>query len=189
MFLSPKFDEALVYAAQAHREQLRKETEIPYVAHLLAVTGIVLEYGGSETEAIAALLHDAVEDQGGKKRLADIRQRFGVEVAEIVAGCTDADVIPKPPWRARKEAYIAHVATASKSVRLVSAADKLANARSIIKDYRVEGERVWTRFSEGRDGTLWYYQSLAIAFKQAGDSPLVQELARAVREMKALATP
>ena len=116
----PRFDDALPYAARLHRDQVRKGSGIPYITHLLAVAAIVGEHGGGEDEVIAALLHDAVEDQGGQPRLEEIRARYGDAVAAIVWGCTDADTIPKPPWRARKEAYVAHLADASPGVRLVS---------------------------------------------------------------------
>src|SRR3954470_1989487 len=119
---SGRFRDALVYAAELHVDQVRKGSDTPYVAHLLAVTSLVLEHGASEDEAIAALLHDAIEDQGGAATREEIRRRFGDAVTAIVDGCTDADVIPKPPWRARKEAYVAHVRTAPPSVRLVSSA-------------------------------------------------------------------
>ena len=133
--LSSRFDDALCWAHDLHRHQLRKGTPVPYIAHLLAVTAIVLEHCGSEDEAIAALLHDAVEDQGGPATRAEIQRRFGEHVAAIVDGCTDADTIPKPPWQQRKEAYLAHlVGETSPSVRLVSSADKLHNVRSIIAD-------------------------------------------------------
>src|ERR1700729_817032 len=159
--LSDRFDQALVYAAHIHGGQVRKgTTAIPYLSHLLMVAGLVLEYGGDEDEAIAGLLHDAVEDQGGLARRLDIERRFGPRVAEIVDGCTDAEVSPKPPWRARKEAYLQHLETVSASARLVSAADKLANVRSIIKDYRAWQGAVWDRFKGGREGTLWYYRTL-----------------------------
>lgn len=186
MMLSPRFDDALVYASRLHAGQARKGSAIPYVAHLLAVTAIVLEHGGSEDEAIAALLHDAVEDQGGPATRAEISRRFGESVALIVDGCTDTDIEPKPPWRERKEAYIAHVATASPSVRLVSAADKLHNARAILADYQQLGESLWDRFRGGRDGTLWYYRALTDAFAAAGTSPLVEELDRTVTELERL---
>jgi (p)ppGpp synthase/HD superfamily hydrolase len=185
--LSARFDQALPFAAGLHRRQLRKGTTIPYVSHLLGVTGIVLEHGGNEDEAIAALLHDAVEDQGGASTLQAIRARFGEAVAAIVEGCTDTDVVPKPPWRPRKEAYIAHVASASPSVRLVSAADKLHNARTILADYRRYGDAVWGRFSGGKSGTLWYYRALVEAFRTHGVTPLVDELDRVVREIERLA--
>jgi GTP pyrophosphokinase len=185
--LSPRFSDALVFASQLHRDQARKGTLIPYISHLLAVTAIVLEHGGSEDEAIAALLHDAVEDQGGAAAYKVIRDEFGENVATIVAGCSDADTIPKPPWRERKEAYIAHIANASLSVRLVSAADKLHNARAILADYRQEGEKLWDRFNGGRAGTLWYYRTLANAFQNAESTPLTEELDRVVTELERVA--
>src|SRR5205085_11747027 len=124
MSLTQRFEEALAFAARLHKSQLRKGTGVPYVSHLLAVAGIALEHGADEDEAIAALLHDAIEDQGGAATREEIRRRFGDRVVGIVDGCSDTDVSPKPPWRERKEAYIAHVRDASPSVRLVSAADK-----------------------------------------------------------------
>ena len=140
----------------------------PYLAHLLAVAAIVMEHGGNEDEAIAALLHDAVEDQGGLPTLEEIRRRFGPAVAEIVEGCSDAVVTPKPPWRQRKEAYIARLRNASASVRLVSAADKLHNARSHPRASIVaSGESLWANFRGGRDGTLWYYRTVVETLKQA----------------------
>jgi GTP pyrophosphokinase len=153
----------------------------------MSVAGIVLHYGGTEDEAIAALLHDAVEDQGGAATRAEIERRFGAAVAAIVDGCTDADTVPKPPWRERKEAYLAHLPKASPSVRLVSAADKLDNARSILRDYRIFGGGLWSRFSGGREGTLWYYRSLVAAFRAAGDGPLIGELDRVVSEIERVA--
>jgi (p)ppGpp synthase/HD superfamily hydrolase len=180
--LSATFEDALTFAVRRHAGQLRKGTNIPYATHLLAVCSVVLEHGGDEEEAIAALLHDAVEDQ--KATLDEIRDRFGARVAEIVAGCSDTDVVPKPPWRERKEAYIAHLASASPSTRLVSAADKLHNARSILFDYRLHGEALWDRFSASRDETLWYYRSVVDALRAAGSTPLVDELDRVVTEME-----
>src|SRR6185369_16391952 len=168
MNLSSKFDQALHYATLVHAGQMRKETKVPYLAHLLAVASIGLEYGAGEDEAIGALLHDAGEDAGGLGRIEDIRCRFGDAVAAIVQGCTDTVVTPKPPWRKRKEDYIAHVPHASASVRLVSAADKLHNARSILRDYRRLGDALWWRFNGGKEGTLWYYRALLEAFRQAG---------------------
>jgi len=187
MNLSPKFEQALHYAVLVHAGQLRKETEIPYLAHLLGVASIALEYGANEEEAIGALLHDAGEDAGGDGRIADIRQRFGDAVADIVQGCTDAVTMPKPPWKARKEEYIAHVVTASASVRLVSTSDKLHNARAILRDYRRIGETVWSRFNGGKEGTLWYYRSLVTAFQQAERNELNEELDRVVGELEQLA--
>lgn len=185
MNLSPRFELALSYAAVIHAGQQRKGTGIPYIAHLLGVTSIALEYGASEDEAIAALLHDAGEDAGGRGRIEDIRQRFGNEVADIVEGCTDTDVVPKPPWRKRKEDYIAHLASASPSTLLVSAADKLHNARAIVRDLRVHGEALWPRFRGGRE-SLWYYRSLVNALRPKGNSHLVDELACVVSEMESL---
>jgi (p)ppGpp synthase/HD superfamily hydrolase len=185
--LSSPFEEALIFATRLHAKQTRKGTNIPYIAHLLAVTSIVLENGGNEDEAIAALLHDAVEDQGGAATREEIRRRFGDTVVAIVDGCTDAEVIPKPPWRARKEAYIAHVREAPASVRLVSAADKLHNARAILADYRELGESLWKRFNGGKEGTLWYYRSLVDAFRAGGTTPLIEELDRVVSEIERLA--
>src|SRR5207237_10115393 len=127
MKLSRQFEEALVYATRAHCNQSRKKTGIPYVAHILGVTAIALEYGADETEAIGALLHDTVEDCGGAERLRDIRRRFGDEVARIVDGCTDTDQVPKPPLRERQEAYLAHLKNSDSSVRSVSASDKRHN--------------------------------------------------------------
>lgn len=187
MNLTTKFEEALQYATRIHAGQLRKGTEIPYVSHLLGVASLTLEHGGTENEAIGALLHDAAEDAGGAPRLADIRQHFGDAVADIVAGCTDTTETPKPPWRARKEAYITHVRAASASVRLVSAADKLHNARAILRDYRELGDALWPRFNGGKEGTLWYYRALTHAFREAGGhGGLVAELDRTVAELEQL---
>ncbi len=180
-----KFEDALVYAARLHRDQTRKGTGVPYVSHLLAVAAIVGENGGTEDEVVAALLHDAPEDAGGEARLAEIRARFGDGVADIVAGCTDTYEDPKPPWRARKEAYLDHLAGAPAPVRLVSAADKLHNARSVLSDYRAVEEDLWGRFNGGRDGTLWYYRAVADAL--AGDGPVAGELDRVVTELERLA--
>jgi (p)ppGpp synthase/HD superfamily hydrolase len=184
LFYGEKFDDALLLAADLHREQTRKGTGVPYVTHLLAVAAIVGESGGTEEEVIAALLHDAPEDAGGEARLEEIRVRFGKTVAGIVAGCSDTYEDPKPPWRERKEAYVAHLAGASPSVRLVTAADKLHNVRSVLADYRALGEVLWDRFNGGRDGTLWYYR--AVADELAGDGPVANELGRATRELEAL---
>jgi (p)ppGpp synthase/HD superfamily hydrolase len=171
-------------AAVLHAGQRRKIGGEPYLAHLLAVAALVLEGGGDEDEAIAGLLHDAVEDQGGMPTLEAIRRRFGDRVAEIVWGCSDAAGAPKPPWRRRKEAYVAHLAGATSSVRLVAAADKLHNARSILRDYRRLGPSLWSHFHGGRDGTLWYYRAVVETLKSAGMTPLVEELDRAVANLE-----
>jgi GTP pyrophosphokinase len=186
MKLSQRFTDALTFATELHANQTRKGHGVPYIAHLLAVSSIALEYGANEEEAIAALLHDAIEDQGGAATREEIRRRFGDTITEIVDGCTDADTTPKPPWRQRKEAYIAHIPTASASVRLVSAADKLHNAWSILKDYRILGDNLWQRFHGGKEGTLWYYRSLIEAFRTQGSMPIVDELDRVVSELESL---
>ena len=186
MPLSGRFQEALAYACELHAEQKRKGTEIPYVAHLLAVASIALEHGASEDEAMAAALHDAVEDQGGRPIGEEIRRRFGDAVADIVYGCTDAEVIPKPPWRDRKEQYVAHLAQAPRSVLLVSASDKLHNARALVADYRQLGDDLWPRFAGGRDGTLWYYRALVGAFQAVFPGRLTEELDRVVSELERL---
>ena len=186
MGLSSRFSEALTYAAALHAEQRRKVSGEPYLAHLLAVAAIVMEHGGNEDETIAALLHDAVEDQGGMATLDEIRRRFGATVAEIVEGCSDAMVSPKPPWRQRKEAHIARLRGASPSVRLVVAADKLHNVGSLAREYRRRGESLWALFHGGRDGTLWYYRAVTDVLKQAARTPIVEELDRAVEELESL---
>lgn len=184
---------AVAFANECHADQLRKQTEIPYVAHLLGVASLVLESGGSSDEAIAGVLHDTIEDcaehyPGGVEALrARIRTEFGPAVLSIVEGCTDAEIVPKPPWRGRKEAYLAHLATASPSVRLVSCCDKLHNARAIVSDLRAIGDALFDRFKPGKAGVLWYYESLAREFEQRGPAPLAAELRRTVEDMKALA--
>lgn len=185
--LTQRYADALQLAWQLHRTQYRKGTRIPYVSHLIAVSSLALEHGANEDEAIAALLHDAVEDAGGKPTLEMIRTRFGDAVAAIVDGCTDAYAEPKPDWRPRKEAYLAHLAEASASVRLVSASDKLHNAHSILFDLRVHGPALWSRFTPGKGGSLWYYRALVHAFARHGCTPLVEELDRTVAEIEAIA--
>lgn len=186
--LGPRFEEALAFAVRLHAGQRRKGTEIPYAAHLLSVSALVIEDGGGEDEAIAALLHDAVEDQGGRATLEKIRERFGEKVATIVHACSDADTIPKPPWRERKERHIEKLRSAPPEVLRVAAADKLHNARSILEDLRVNGDAVWSRFRGGRDGTLWYYQTMTRTLHQAGcRTRLMQELDRVVGEIESLA--
>ena len=153
------------------------------------MAGLVLEAGGDEDLAIAALLHDVVEDCGGAPMLKEVRRRFGKRVAHVVEGCTDTDQIPKPPWRARKEDYLKHLKHADAEVRLVSAADKLHNARSILTDYRQIGEEVWDRFAGKREGTLWYYRALVREFARRRPNRIVNELIRVVRELSAVAGP
>ena len=185
LMLTERYADALQLALKLHSGQVRKGTMIPYFSHLIAVSSIALEHGATEDEAIAALLHDAVEDAGGKPTLGMIQSRFGQPVAEIVDGCTDAYEEPKPPWRPRKEAYLQHLETASPSVRLVSNSDKLHNARSILSDLRVHGPSLWSRFTAPMESTLWYYRSLVQAFAGHGRTPLVDELDLTVSSIEA----
>lgn len=184
MILSNRFSDALVLAAELHADQTRKLSGTPYVAHLLRVAGIALEAGADEDEAIAGLLHDAIEDQGGASTGERIRREFGDRVARIVEGCSDTDQTPKPPWRRRKEAYLAHLQDASASVRLISASDKLDNARSLLQSYRELGEPLWSRFRGGREGTLWYYRRVVDTLGSREATPLVEELGRVVSELE-----
>ena len=184
---SKRFIEALAYAARIHAGQIRKRTGRPYIGHLLSVTSIVIEYGGDEEMAIAALLHDAVEDQGGLPRLREIRKKFGARVAHIVDGCTDSYTEPKPPWRVRKLAYIERVKHEPEDVRLVSAADKLSNVRETLAELRLHGDSVFEKFQGKKEGTLWYYRALVGAFRAAGSNPLIDELDRAADELESLA--
>lgn len=192
MHLTPAFDAALTYAIHIHAFQKRKDTEIPYIAHLLAVSSIVLEHGGTEAEAIGALLHDAGEDAGGHARVVDIQVRFGAAVAQIVADCTDTYEDPKPSWKPRKIAYLESIAHKAGSSRLVSCADKLHNARAILRDHRRIGDEIFKRFSASKANTLWYYDELAHAFLAAtpyttAATELAQELDRVVTELHAVA--
>ena len=186
---SERLIDALGVAARLHADQARKGSDIPYLSHLLGTCGIALEYGASEEEAIAALLHDAIEDvrptEVARAAVAD----FGPEVLRIVEGCSDSDTHPKPPWRERKEAYIAHVADLDAPILLVSTADKLHNARSIVTDLHRFGPATWERFKGGRDGSLWYYRALVGAYSANPAHPreLVDELDRTVTEMETLA--
>ncbi len=185
--LGPRFLRAFVFAAEKHSGQTRKASTIPYIAHLMGVASLVLEAGGDEDLAIAALLHDVVEDCGGAPMLKEVRRRFGKRVAKVVDGCTDADTYPKPPWRERKEKYIRHLKAADADTRLVSAADKLNNVRSILSDYRALGESVWSRFNGGREGTLWYYRTLRDQFLRHKRNRITRDLELAVNELDSLA--
>ncbi|HPC82160.1 MAG TPA: HD domain-containing protein [Thermoanaerobaculaceae bacterium] len=186
--LGERFERALVLAARLHRRQNRKGTSVPYVAHLLGVCATVLEHGGGEDEAIAALLHDAVEDQGGAATFELIRSGFGEKVAALVAACTDAWTVPKPPWKQRKQAYLERLAGESDGALLVGAADKLYNLRSVVEAYRVHGEAVWSRFSRGREEQVWYFESVVAVLRGSGRLPpaLAAELERELAELRAL---
>ena len=183
--LTDRFDRALHYATHVHGGQVRKGTSVPYVAHLLAVSATVLEYGGDEDLAIAALLHDAAEDQGGRRRLTDIRNRFGDRVAEVVAACSDSLAAPgekKEDWKSRKEKYRRHLHHVDKGILLVALSDKVHNARSILRDLRKGdvGTRIWDRFSKPKAMTLWYYRELAAVFQARLPGQLADELAEIV---------
>ena len=178
--LTQRFTDALILAHGLHRTQTRKGTSIPYISHLMAVSGLVLEHAGNEDQAIAGLLHDAAEDAGGTLTLDRIRAQFGDAVATIVAHCTDAWDEPKPPWRARKEAYLAKLPEKPVATLLVSLADKTHNAEAILFDYLHLGDELWDRFSGGAEGTRWYYRSLARVFREKLPGPLQQRMARAV---------
>ncbi|MCB9135980.1 MAG: HD domain-containing protein [Anaerolineales bacterium] len=184
MQLSPRFSDALTYATTLHATQTRKGSGIPYISHLLAVCALVMEHGGDEDQAIAALLHDAAEDQGGYATLTEIRTRYGDRVARMVGELSDAFEIPKPPWRTRKETYLAHLLHTPADTLLVSLADKVHNARSILADHTQIGDEIWNRFSQGRDGTLWYYRSLANAFRELYPGYLSGELERIVASLE-----
>lgn len=185
--LGARFLRAFEFAAHKHAGQTRKASTIPYLTHLMGVASLVLEAGGDEDLAIAALLHDVVEDCGGVSMLREVRKRFGSRVAKVVDGCTDAYGEPKPEWRERKENYLCHLAQADADTRLVSAADKLNNVRSILSDYREIGELVWARFNGGREGTLWYYRSLRDEFLRHEPNRVTRELELAVNELESLA--
>lgn len=184
--LTQRFEEALVYAFRLHAGQRRKGSGAPYISHLLGVAALVLEDGGDEDEAIAALLHDAIEDQGGQAAAAEIRRRFGQRVATIVEACSDADTQPKPPWLERKKRFLQTLDTLPADALRVLAADKLYNVRSLLRVYRLEGEAAWTRFRGGREGTLWYYREALRGLAARGSGPLVDELRRALETLETL---
>lgn len=186
---TPRFLDALSYAVELHGADVRKGTTIPYVAHLLSVCSLVLVDGGSEDEAVAALLHDALEDHPEVASREVLSRRFGRDVLAIVEACTDTPVDyeggPKPPWRERKTAYLEHIRVASPSAKRVSLADKLDNARSMLADYRQIGDELWSRFNAGREDQLWFFRSLVAALRAAGEAGfLVEELDDAVTQLE-----
>ena len=182
--MTKRFTDALAYADRLHRGQLRKGNGCPYISHLLAVASLVMESGGDEDECIAALLHDAVEDQGGSRTAERIRQRFGARVAGIVEACSERKSAGMT-WKARKQTAVRRVAEADPSALLVVSADKLHNVRSLITEHHTRGEQIWEQFKGGRDGTLWYYRAMTNAIRRAGGSPLGAELEAAVRTLEA----
>ena len=183
-YLGPRLQRAFRYAAEKHDGQTRKQTAVPYLSHLMAVASLVLEGGGDEDLAIAALLHDVVEDCGGMPRLREIRRQFGARVAKIVAGCSDCFGAPKPEWVERKRGYLREVKHADTETRLVSASDKLHNVRTILADYRRDGEAIWARFTGKREGTLWYYRALSDEYRRRGQNRVTRELEIAVAELE-----
>ena len=185
--LTSRFEEALVYAARLHAGQTRKASGTPYVAHLLSVAALVMEDGGDEDEAIAALLHDAIEDQGGDTARQEIRRRFGETIMAIVDGCSDAETVPKPPWRERKEAFLSSLRHVSPQVRRVVAADKLHNVRSLRREVQRQGEAIWQHFRGGKEGTLWYHREVTRILEEKGTGWLVTELREAVANLEDLA--
>lgn len=185
--LTERFENALIYTSRLHAHQFRKGSNTPYISHLLSVVALVLEAGGDEDLAIAALLHDAVEDQGGLRILAEIRQQFGVRVADIVDSCSDAYTIPKPPWKIRKETYLSQLENSSLDTRLVSLADKLHNSRCLLMDLQTGKSNVWDKFRGGKDGTMWYYRSLIVVFEKFDNNFLLDELKRVYAQIEQLA--
>ncbi len=186
--LTERISLALALAVEAHDKQVRKGTQIPYVAHPMGVASLALDFGADEDQAIAALLHDVLED-GGPQFAPVIEKRFGSRVLALVEGCTDG--VPdatgeKAPWEQRKQAYLAHLADADPAVLLVSGADKLHNARAILSDLQTIGPAVFERFTGKKAGTLWYYRSLAAIFAQR-QAPMHKALSSAVAEMERLA--
>ncbi len=184
-----RFSDALVYAARLHAQQHKDGDGQPYIGHLLRVTGLVIEDGGSENEAIAALLHDAPEDQGGMARMAEIRRRYGEEVAKIVNECTDSFLDRKPPWPERKQRYVDRLGDSSSSALRVSLADKLDNARTLVRDYRDQGEDLWARSGHRREDVRCYYDALATRFAELRPGFLADELRRSARELDRLLAP
>jgi (p)ppGpp synthase/HD superfamily hydrolase len=186
--LNTRLEEALIFAARLHAGQKRKGKDLPYISHLLGVAALVFEAGGDGDEVIAALLHDAVEDQGGIETLQEIQRRFGERVAMIVEGCSDSLSTPKPPWLERKASYLIHLRSAPFEVRRVSLADKLHNARTILSDLEEHGDATWSRFNGGRQGSLWYYQSLVEIFQESESGFMLREFTRVVQEIQRISS-
>lgn len=190
MPFTERFDRAFALAHELHRNQERKGTSVPYIVHLMSVAALACEYGGTEDQTIAALLHDAVEDQGGEPTAQRILSGFGPDVHRMVMALSDSvasNPAQKLPWKARKESYLEHLKSSPPDVRLVSAADKVHNVRSLIADLRILGPAVWSKFKGGRDGSLWYYESMVTALREGWDHPLADLLDREVRELVSLA--
>ena len=190
--LTQRYADAVAYASALHANQVRKSTTIPYISHLLGVSSLVLEAGGDEDMAIAALLHDGPEDQGGQATLNEIRERFGDRVAHIVEGCSDSlseDPNNKAPWKERKERYLAHLKDADDDTLTVSLSDKLHNARAIATDLAITGPSTWDRFNASPKDIRWYYESIAdISAKREAQAFLRVNLADAIADMRADST-
>ena len=184
--LGDRFETALIMAHRLHRSQERKGSSVPYISHLMSVSALVLEEGGSEDEAIAALLHDAIEDQGGSGTRDLLKVTFGDRVCAIIEGCTESDVQPKPAWRERKERHLAQLVNAPPSVVRVTVADKLHNVRSLLADYDRMGEDIWERFGGGKVGTIWYYREMLVRLRSTIDSVSLRELAELVDRLEQL---
>ena len=184
--LGPRFLRAFEFAAEKHSGQVRKASTIPYIAHLIGVASLVLEAGGDEDLAIAALLHDVVEDCGGAPMLKEVRRRFGQRVAKIVDGCTDADTYPKPPWRERKEKYIRHLP--QRRCRYAAGFRRRQTQQYPLDPQRLScvGESVWSRFNGGREGTLWYYRTLRDVFLLRKPNRITRDFDLAVKELESL---
>lgn len=183
--MTPRYLAGVAYASELHHGHVRKGSGVPYLSHLLSVSALVLENGGDEDQAIAGLLHDGPEDCGGEPVLVEIERRFGPRVAAIVQACTDTVLEPKPPWRDRKEEYLAGVPAKPTDALVVILSDKLHNARSIVRDHEQLGSALWSRFRGGRDGTAWYYRALLVSLAARPDAhrSLVAELTSVVDDL------
>jgi (p)ppGpp synthase/HD superfamily hydrolase len=181
--LTDRFESALTYAFRLHANQYRKDGTTPYIAHLLSVSALVLENGGDEDEAIAALLHDAIEDQGGVPTGKAIRQQFGDRVFAIVDDCTEP-ISKNYTWRQRKQAHLDHLQQASPAVCRVSLADKLHNLRSLLLSLQQEGEQVWQRFNSDKANHIWFYNSLSAVYQARSQDPMVQVFTQLVRQLE-----
>ena len=181
-----KYLEAYVYSFELHKKQTRKGSNIPYFTHLSSVSNLIIENNGTTTQAIAGLLHDAVEDQGGAKTLAAIKRKFGPKVAKIVDQCSDTTIKPKPPWKTRKIKYIKDIKNKTQDTLLVSLCDKYHNANCILSDYQKVGEEIWDRFTASKQETFWYYESLYKEFKKylKNHLELIKAFKDTVDEMK-----
>ncbi|MFN2143896.1 MAG: HD domain-containing protein [Anaerolineales bacterium] len=182
--LTEKFEQALLFAIHIHAGQTRKGSQTPYFAHILGVASLVLEDGGTETEAIAALLHDAAEDGAGQDTLDEIQAQFGAEITEIVLDCSDTLEKPKPPWKERKQAHIEHLKTSRPESVHVKLADKVHNANNLLRSLHEHGPAIWDDFKGGRDGTLWYFKGMYEVFSLTRSGYLMDEFARLIAEIE-----